>query len=117
MNVVIAFPKIENAKSIRSILMKSGYQVDAVCTTGGQALQNVNALDGGILICGYRFADMTLVFTIPLSAAYFGVLSVVSPLSNLLVVPVAGWNFMAAFVTVLVGFVWLPAAKLLGQKS
>ena len=58
MNVVIAFPKIENAKSIRSILMKSGYQVDAVCTTGGQALQNVNALDGGILICGYRFADM-----------------------------------------------------------
>ena len=44
MNVVIAFPKIENAKSIRSILMKSGYQVDAVCTTGGQALQNVNAL-------------------------------------------------------------------------
>ena len=32
MNVVIAFPKIENAKSIRSILMKSGYQVDAVCT-------------------------------------------------------------------------------------
>ena len=58
MNVVIAFPKIENAKSIRSSLMKSGYQVDAVCTTGGQALQNVNALDGGILICGYRFADM-----------------------------------------------------------
>lgn len=58
MNVVIAFPKIENAKSIRSILMKSGYQVDAVCTTGGQALQNVNSLDGGILICGYRFADM-----------------------------------------------------------
>lgn len=58
-----------------------------------------------------------LVFTIPLSAAYFGVLSVVSPLSNLLVVPVAGWNFMAAFVTVLVGFVWLPAAKLLGLAA
>lgn len=56
-------------------------------------------------------------FTIPLSAAYFGVLSVVSPLSNLLVVPVAGWNFMAAFVTVLVGFVWLPAAKLLGLAA
>ena len=50
MNVVIAFPKIENAKSIRSILMKSGYQVDAVCTTGGQALQNVNALDGDIVL-------------------------------------------------------------------
>lgn len=58
MNVVIAFPKIENAKSIKSILMKSGYQVDAVCTTGSQALQNTNALEGGILICGYRFQDM-----------------------------------------------------------
>lgn len=58
MNVVIAFPKIENGRSIRGILMKSGYQVDAVCTTGSQALQNVNALEGGILICGYRFSDM-----------------------------------------------------------
>lgn len=58
MNLVIAFPKIENAKSIKSILMKSGYQVDAVCTTGSQALQNANSLEGGILICGYRFSDM-----------------------------------------------------------
>ena len=58
MNLVIAFPKIENAKSIKSILMKSGYQVDAVCTTGRQALQNANSLEGGILICGYRFSDM-----------------------------------------------------------
>lgn len=58
MNLIIAFPKIENAKSIKGILMKSGYQVDAVCTTGSQALQNANSLEGGILICGYRFSDM-----------------------------------------------------------
>ena len=32
----------------------------------------------------------------------------------LLAVPAAGWNFMAGFVTVLVGFVWLPAARVLG---
>lgn len=58
MNVVVAFSKIENGKSIKSILKKSGYQVDAVCTTGGQALQNANSLEGGILVCGHRFADM-----------------------------------------------------------
>lgn len=58
MNVVVAFPKIENAKGIKSILMKGGYPVDAVCATGSQALQNVNSLEGGILICGYQFADM-----------------------------------------------------------
>ena len=32
----------------------------------------------------------------------------------LLAVPAAGWNFMAGFVTVLAGFVWLPAARVLG---
>lgn len=58
MNVVIAFAKIENARNIKSILQKGGYRVDAVCTSGNQALQNANTLDGGILICGYRLPDM-----------------------------------------------------------
>lgn len=55
-----------------------------------------------------------LVFTTPLTAIYFNTLTLVSPLSNLLAVPVAGWSFMAGFVTVLLGFIWLPAAQLLG---
>lgn len=55
-----------------------------------------------------------LVFTTPLTGIYFNTLTLVSPLSNLLAVPVAGWSFMAGFVTVLIGFIWLPAAQLLG---
>ena len=55
-----------------------------------------------------------LVFTIPLTAIYFNILTLTAPISNLLAVPAAGWNFMAGFVTVLVGFVWLPAARVLG---
>lgn len=58
-----------------------------------------------------------LVFTIPLSAYYFNTFTLISPLSNLLCVAAAGWNFMAGFVTVLLGFVWLPAAKILGGLS
>lgn len=58
MNIIIVFPKIENAKRIRSILLKGGYTVDAVCSTGAQALAAANDLDGGIIICAYRLADM-----------------------------------------------------------
>ena len=57
-SIVIVFPKLENAKSIKNILVRSGYEVSAVCTTGAQALQVLNNLDGGIVICGSRFMDM-----------------------------------------------------------
>ena len=55
--------------------------------------------------------------TVPLVAYYFNTLSLVSPLANLLAVPVAGYGFMASFVTVLAGFVWLPAARVLGWAA
>ena len=55
-----------------------------------------------------------VVFTAPLTAWYFRIFVLVAPLSSLLAVPAAGWSFMAAFVTVLLGFVWLPLASLLG---
>lgn len=58
-----------------------------------------------------------VVFTAPLTAWYFRIFVLVAPLSSLLAVPVAGWSFMAAFVTVLLGFVWLPLASLLGWIS
>ncbi|MDE6890000.1 MAG: response regulator [Eubacterium sp.] len=58
MNIIVAFPKIENAKSVRGILQKSGYIVDAVCVSGTQALRAANDLDSGIIICTYRLPDM-----------------------------------------------------------
>ena len=58
-----------------------------------------------------------VVFTAPLTARYFRIFVLVAPLSSLLAVPAAGWSFMAAFVTVLLGFVWLPLASLLGWIS
>ena len=66
-NIIVAFPKQDTARNIKNILMKVNrsnsiitgkYHVDAVCTTGAQALQNANELDGGVMVCGYRFADM-----------------------------------------------------------
>ena len=58
-----------------------------------------------------------VVFTAPLTAWYFRIFVLVAPLSSLLAVPAAGWSFMAAFVTVLLGFGWLPLASLLGWIS
>ena len=57
-NIIVAFPKQDTARNIKKILMQNGHHVDAVCTTGAQALQNANELDGGVMVCGYRFADM-----------------------------------------------------------
>lgn len=57
-NIVIAFPKKETAQNVKKILSQSGYSVQAVCTTGAQALASVNNLENGILICGSRFIDM-----------------------------------------------------------
>ena len=45
MNMIVVFPKIEHAKSVRSILQRSGYTVDAVCTSGAQALRAAGGLD------------------------------------------------------------------------
>ena len=57
-NIVIAFPKKETVQNIKKILSQSGYSVQAVCTTGAQALASANNLENGILISGSRFIDM-----------------------------------------------------------
>ena len=55
-----------------------------------------------------------LVFTAPLTAYYFNLLSLVAPLAGLLAVPAAGYAFMSAFVSALLGLVWTPLGHLAG---
>lgn len=57
-SIVIALPKIEDAKKIRGILGRYGFSVAAVCTLASHALAAVSELDGGILICSERLSDM-----------------------------------------------------------
>ncbi|WMJ89508.1 ANTAR domain-containing response regulator [Anaerocolumna sp. MB42-C2] len=56
--IIIAFPKIEDATSIKNALVRNGFEVNATCTTGAQVVGITNELDDGIVICGYRFSDM-----------------------------------------------------------
>ena len=55
-----------------------------------------------------------LVFTAPMTAYYFNILSLVAPLAGLLAVPAAGYAFMSAFVSALLGLVWTPLGLLAG---
>lgn len=57
-SIIVVFPKQEDSKNIRNILVRNGIDVDAVCTTGAQVLECANSLDEGIVVCSYRFSDM-----------------------------------------------------------
>lgn len=57
-SLIIAFPKIEDAKRIGDVLSRHDLYVDALCTTAAQALGEMNNRNGGILICGYKLPDM-----------------------------------------------------------
>ena len=54
----MVFPKVEDGKSIKNVLIRCGFEVCAVCTSGAQAISLANELDEGIIICGYRYSDM-----------------------------------------------------------
>ncbi len=58
LSIIVAFPKIEDAKSIKNMLAKHNFEVAAACTTGAQVIGLANELDEGIVLCGYRLADM-----------------------------------------------------------
>lgn len=52
---------IEEAKSIKNILVKNGFRVAAVCTSGAQELSYADEFHDGIIISGYRLTDMICV--------------------------------------------------------
>lgn len=57
-NIVVAFPKIADAKNIRNILVKYGFHVSAVASTGAQVLELCDTLNDGVLVLPYRLPDM-----------------------------------------------------------
>lgn len=77
-NIIVVFPKIEDARSIRNLLAKSGFPVAAVCTTGAQAITNADNLSDGIVVCGYKFSDMIYADLHEYLPEYFDMLLVAS---------------------------------------
>lgn len=56
--IIVVFPKIEDAKSIRNLLVRKGFTVTAACTTGAQVLNYADDMGEGIVVSGYRLGDM-----------------------------------------------------------
>lgn len=57
-NIIVAFPKIEDARNIKSVLVRNGFAVSSSCTSGAHVLNTIDSLDGGIVVCGYKLSDM-----------------------------------------------------------
>ena len=57
-SIVTAFPRSNEAKSIKDILVRSGFNCIGVATTGAEILSLADDLVDGIVVCGYKFPDM-----------------------------------------------------------
>lgn len=57
-SIIVALPKVEDAKHISDILKHRGVEVAVICTTASTVLSQVHRFDSGIVICGSRLSDM-----------------------------------------------------------
>lgn len=78
-NVIVAFQKADHAKSIKNILMRSGFHVVAVCNSGAQVLASAEGLNSCIVVCGYQLPDMLFAELHDFLPADFSMLLISSP--------------------------------------
>jgi len=57
-SIIVAFPKNEDAMTIKNVLISNGIEVAGTTSTGAQTIAFAEELDGGIVLCAYRMADM-----------------------------------------------------------
>ncbi len=57
-SVIIVLPKIDDAKKMKSLLVRNGISVAGACSAGSQAIALADSLGSGIVVCGYKLPDM-----------------------------------------------------------
>lgn len=57
-NIYVVFPKQEEGRNIRQILVKNGFSIAGVSMSGSQLLQQIEAVPDPIVVCGYKLPDM-----------------------------------------------------------
>ena len=55
--IIVVFPKIEDSKAIRNLLVRNGYDNVFHCSTGAKAITLADSLGEGVIISGYRMLD------------------------------------------------------------
>lgn len=56
--VIVVLPKIDDARNMKNLLVRNGISVSGVGVTGAQAIALADGLGDGIVLCGYKLADM-----------------------------------------------------------
>ena len=56
--IIVALPKIEDAKRIRKILIEHGFENIVACNTASATLIEANQEQRGLIISGYKLPDM-----------------------------------------------------------
>ena len=59
MSIIVVFEKEKDREAIASLLEKNGLPVRCACRSGQEAIRTAKHLDGAVVICGYKFPDMT----------------------------------------------------------
>lgn len=58
MRIIVAFPKLEDAKNLKNVLLRNGFDDILACNSASQVIGTANESDGGVVICGYKLTDM-----------------------------------------------------------
>lgn len=58
MRVIVAFPKWEDAKNIKNVLKRNGFDDILACNSAYQVISAANDSDGGVVVCGHKLADL-----------------------------------------------------------
>lgn len=58
LRIIVAFPKLDDAKKIKSILKQNGYDGILACNSASQVIMAANESEGGVVLCGNRLTDM-----------------------------------------------------------
>lgn len=77
--IIVVFPNKDNAVNIRNLLVREGFAVTGVCTTGAQAMNYVDTVEEGIVVCGYKMKDMLYSELREYLPDYFEMLLIASP--------------------------------------
>lgn len=59
MSVIVVFESEKDREAIASLLEKNGLPVRCACRGGQEAIRAAKQQDGSVLVCGYKFPDMT----------------------------------------------------------
>lgn len=78
-SIIIALPRLEDAKRISDILKRRGLEPVALCTSASNVLSHVHQLDSGVIICSSRLPDMYYTQLAEYLPEFFEMLLVASP--------------------------------------